>query len=353
MFCAISVLASFCSCTALTMVPVLSVDLATACSPSCKAFSTVETKDWLLLREARLVVMASSSSTDWVPSTWVTWSISLADSAERSASTRTSSATTAKPRPSSPARAASMAAFSASRLVWSAMSRTWLVMLVILRVLATKFFTASAMPLTAFSTLSTSLISRLSWAVPFLAVTRLVCACSRTSWAASATWLMLTVSCSTAAAELAAAWLCWCEAVSTCSADSDRWPATLLASSAPCCTLPMAFTSCSRISASAAITWAGSSLPSGVNSMRRLPAATSRAASTALFSGRVMERVSSQPISAAAARQMAVMVSAVARTAVALVSASLRLSWARSASALLRASTFVPTGGSAGGAPQP
>ena len=33
-----------------------------------------------------------------------------------------SSATTAKPRPDSPARAASMAAFKASRLVWSAMS---------------------------------------------------------------------------------------------------------------------------------------------------------------------------------------------------------------------------------------
>ena len=50
----------------------------------------------------------------------VLWALSLADAALRWASPRTSSATTANPRPASPAREASTAAFSASRLVCSA-----------------------------------------------------------------------------------------------------------------------------------------------------------------------------------------------------------------------------------------
>ena len=57
--------------------------------------------------------------------------ISLAASLERSASLRTSSATTANPSPCSPARAASMAAFKASRLVWLAISEiTWMISLI-------------------------------------------------------------------------------------------------------------------------------------------------------------------------------------------------------------------------------
>ncbi len=49
--------------------------------------------------------------------------ISAVEAAERLARLRTSSATTAKPRPCSPARAASMAALRASRLVCSEMLR--------------------------------------------------------------------------------------------------------------------------------------------------------------------------------------------------------------------------------------
>ena len=48
--------------------------------------------------------------------------MSLAAAALRLARLRTSEATTAKPRPCSPARAASTEALSASRLVWKAMS---------------------------------------------------------------------------------------------------------------------------------------------------------------------------------------------------------------------------------------
>ena len=49
-----------------------------------------------------------------------TFSIYCVEAAERCANMRTSSATTAKPRPCSPARAALIAAFNANRLVCSA-----------------------------------------------------------------------------------------------------------------------------------------------------------------------------------------------------------------------------------------
>src|SRR5664280_2872994 len=59
--------------------------------------------------------------------------MSLAACDERCARLRTSEATTAKPRPASPARAASTAALSASRLVWRAISSITPMMSEILR----------------------------------------------------------------------------------------------------------------------------------------------------------------------------------------------------------------------------
>ena len=66
------------------------------------------------------MAMTVAEVSAWAPSMMV--AMRAEEVFERSARRRTSSATTAKPWPPSPARAASMAALRASRLVWSAIS---------------------------------------------------------------------------------------------------------------------------------------------------------------------------------------------------------------------------------------
>ena len=74
--------------------------------------------------QARSVCRVPASTL--LAASWISSLISCAATDVLLASWRTSPATTAKPRPCSPARAASTAAFSASRLVCSAMpSMTW------------------------------------------------------------------------------------------------------------------------------------------------------------------------------------------------------------------------------------
>ena len=66
------------------------------------------------------IAVTQSPVADWIAATWP--AISSVAFAVWLASSLTSDATTAKPRPASPARAASMVAFSASRLVWLAIA---------------------------------------------------------------------------------------------------------------------------------------------------------------------------------------------------------------------------------------
>ncbi len=84
---------------------------------------------WVTLRISSMAcsMVSPANAASWLP-VWISatlWLmsclISLAASALRPARARTSSATTAKPRPCSPARAASTAALRARILVWKAM----------------------------------------------------------------------------------------------------------------------------------------------------------------------------------------------------------------------------------------
>jgi hypothetical protein len=94
------------------------VSWATPSDCSLEAAATSCTRSAVFLMEGTSSSRSAPDFSAMVTLRSATLLISLAAMRLRSASFRTSEATTAKPRPCSPARAASMAAFRASMLVW-------------------------------------------------------------------------------------------------------------------------------------------------------------------------------------------------------------------------------------------
>ena len=93
--------------------------VAAPCSSTAAAIVDEISDSRSMVAPMSLMALTDSCVAVWIPA--ICWPISPVAFAVCSASAFTSEATTAKPRPASPARAASIVAFSASRLVWPAM----------------------------------------------------------------------------------------------------------------------------------------------------------------------------------------------------------------------------------------
>ena len=94
--------------------------VAAPCSSTAEATEVVISLIWEMIAVICSLTFTASRVASWMPATWPP--ISSVALAVWLARFLTSDATTAKPFPASPARAASMVAFRASRLVCSAMS---------------------------------------------------------------------------------------------------------------------------------------------------------------------------------------------------------------------------------------
>ncbi len=92
--------------------------VAAPCSSIAEAMVVEISLTSTIVKEIRLIAATASAVSAWIVSIWARMSSVACDVCV--ASDLTSDATTAKPRPASPARAASMVALRASRLVWLA-----------------------------------------------------------------------------------------------------------------------------------------------------------------------------------------------------------------------------------------
>ena len=144
--------------------------------------------------------------------------ISLAAAALRCARSRTSAATTANPRPCSPARAASTAALSARMLVWKAISS----MVVMISAMRLDDWVISFIALTAAPTT----------APPFSATSREVAASCAACCALSAFCFTVAATSSRLAAVSSRPEACSCAPLEISSAAPDSWCEAVATSSA-------------------------------------------------------------------------------------------------------------------------
>ena len=207
--------------------------------------------------------------------------ISLAASALRCARLRTSEATTANPRPWSPARAASTAAFKARILVWNAIPSMTLMMSEI-------FFDVSLMPCIVLTTWLTTSPPRIATLEALSASLLASVALSAFLWTADPNSAMDAAVCSSALAwfsvrldkSMSPAAISWepmaisSAAARTCDTMADRLSLIRLSELSSCPT---------------------SSLPFARMRALRSPAATRSANATALANGRVTLRTIQKP----------------------------------------------------------
>ncbi len=157
----------------------------------------------------------------------------------RSARLRTSSATTANPRPLSPARAASIAALSANKLVWAAISPITRMMLPISWVRWPSMLTAWDAVSTDAAMRSISVEALLTATAPLTASPRAVSASTALDSMLVLIWDMPVPMCSIRLRVCSAAVVCCSERCTTACASASRF---LVASSTSCevkITLPM------------------------------------------------------------------------------------------------------------------